>query len=270
MEHIYGLLGEKLGHSLSPSIHKMIFEELNLDASYHLFEVEKTDLKDAMHRFKESGIKGMNVTIPYKICVMQYLDEISPEAAKISAVNTVFFEGDKLKGFNTDYYGFGMLLKKNQIETMNKSAVILGSGGSAKAVFQYLKDNGVKDITMVSRGSSNTKNEFGGCNTVSYEELKHLDSKDIIINCTPKGMYPNIGASPVEKDIIKKFKVAVDLIYNPGETVFLRYARENGIKAVNGLYMLVGQAVKSQEIWNNIKIKDSVVENIFIKTGGLI
>lgn len=270
MGNIYGLLGEKLGHSLSPSIHKMIFEELKLDASYHLFEVAKTDLKDAVQGFRALGFKGINVTIPYKIAVMEYLDEISPEAAKIAAVNTVFFDGGKLKGYNTDYHGFGMLLRKNGIDTVSRSAVILGSGGSAKAVSQYLADKGIKEISIVSRDASKHKDEFTGCKMISYDELENLEAKDMIINCTPAGMYPNIDVSPVGKDIISKFASAVDLTYNPSETLFLRYARESGIKAVNGLYMLVGQAVKAQEIWNGIKLSDDAVEKIFIETGKLI
>ena len=267
---MYGLLGEKLGHSLSPSIHKMIFEELGIDAGYNLFEVEKSDLKDAMYGFRALGIRGINVTIPYKIEVMQYLDEISPEAAKISAVNTIFFEDGKMKGYNTDYHGFGMLLKRNGIETEGRSAVILGSGGSAKAVWQYLADSGARDIKVVSRDSSRQITGFGDSCIISYEELRQIDSGDIIINCTPSGMYPNTDASPVEKEVVSRFSAAVDLIYNPKKTMFLRYAGESGIKAVNGLYMLVGQAVKSQEIWNGIRISDDVTESIFMSTSELI
>ncbi len=270
MSNIYGLLGEKLGHSLSPAIHKMLFKELEIDASYHLFEVEKNELKTAVYGLKALGFRGVNVTIPYKIDVMEYLDEISEEAVKIGAVNTILFEGNRLKGYNTDYYGFGMLLKKNGIETVNKSAVVLGSGGSAKSVFHYLADNGISDITVVSRNPSKLEAEFKGCRTMSYEELKNLEAKDIIINCTPAGMYPNINSSPVEKELLSKFKYAVDLTYNPSETLFLRYARENNAVAINGLYMLVGQAIKAEELWNDIKVSDETVEKIFIETSRLI
>ena len=173
---MYGLLGEKLGHSLSPSIHKMIFEELGIDAGYNLFEVEKSDLKDAMYGFRALGIRGINVTIPYKIAVMQYLDEISAEAAKISAVNTILFEGGRMKGYNTDYHGFGMLLKRNGINTEGRSAIILGSGGSAKAVWQYLSDSGAREIKVVSRDSSRQITGFGDSCIISYEELRQIEA----------------------------------------------------------------------------------------------
>lgn len=266
----FGLLGEKLGHSISPAIHKLIFEELGLDEKYKLFEVKNTDLNEAILGFKESGIKGINVTIPYKIEAMKYLDEISTEAAKISAVNTIFFEDGKLKGYNTDYYGFGMLLEKNKIEIEGKIAVVLGSGGASKAVIQYLMDHGAKEIIVVSRDVSNMKNVFIGCKTISYAELKKFKSGDIIINCTPVGMYPNIDESPVEIDLINIFSSAVELIYNPKETMFLKYASKIGIKTVNGLYMLVGQAVKSQEIWNDIEINNDMIDKIFNKIKELI
>ena len=263
--NIYGLLGKKLAHSVSPLIHKMIFEELKIEGDYRLFEVESQALKDKIYEFKSSNIKGLNVTIPYKIEIMEYLDEISEEANKISAVNTIAFEDGKLKGYNTDYYGFGMLIQKNKIEISDKNAVILGSGGASKSVYQYLLDNGINQITIVSRDKSKAQALFKNCNVISYQELEYIEFGDLIINCTPVGMYPDINSSPVEKAIVRRFSAAVDLIYNPKETVFLKYANEIGIKSVNGLYMLVGQAVKAQEIWNNTNIEDSIIEKIFNK-----
>lgn len=267
---IYGLLGEKLGHSFSPAIHKLIFEKLKTDSNYELFEVERDDLDKFIIDSKNKKIKGMNVTIPYKIEVMKYLDEISLEASKISAVNTILFENGKLKGYNTDYYGFDMLLKKNKIELKGKSVVVLGSGGAAKAVNQNLLDNEVKEVYVVSRDKSNPKNLFEGCKLISYEELNNLEKADIIINTTPIGMYPNTDEAPLPLEIFNKFSVAVDLIYNPKETLFLQYAKKHNIKSVNGLYMLVGQAIKSQEIWNGISIDDQITDEIFIKVEELI
>lgn len=261
----YGLLGEKLGHSLSPSIHNMIFEELGFEAEYNLFEVNHKDLKNAIDNFKKFEFKGINVTIPYKVDVMEYMDQISEEASKIEAINTITFEGGCLKGYNTDYYGFGMLLKKNNIEVKGKIAVILGSGGASKSVYQYLEDNGAGQIIIVSRDPEKARDIFKGSKSVSYEELNFIEGGDIIINCTPVGMFPNIDVSPVEEAIIGRFSSAIDLIYNPKETLFLKYAEEKGVKALNGLYMLVGQAVKSQEIWNHIEISDEIAEKIFIK-----
>ena len=262
---LYGLLGEKLKHSISPKIHSLIFKEGNIQGYYHLFEVEKENLGSAVEGLKALCAKGVNVTIPYKVSVMEYLDEISIEAKKIGSVNTICFNGNKTIGYNTDYYGFGIMLEKNNITVANKSAVILGSGGASKAVLQYILDKGIKDVKIVSRDVSKIKctDKMKYFNLISYDEIKYLKGKDIIINCTPCGMYPNLQCSPVEKEVISDFSVAIDLIYNPSETLFLKYARELGIKGVNGLYMLVGQAVAAEELWNNISISvDKIYDKI--------
>lgn len=263
MSSIYGLLGESLGHSLSPEIHSRVFRELNLNNTYHLFEVKKENLRDCIIGLKALGIRGVNVTIPYKVEVMKYLDEISREAREIDAVNTICLNGNKLIGYNTDYYGFGMLLNKNGIATVDKSALILGGGGAAKSVIRYLLDNNIGDITIAGRDTSKISEIFKGLRVIPFNEINLMGHQDMVINCTPCGMHPNINASPIKKEELSKFNAAVDLIYNPGETLFLKYADELGIKAVNGLYMLVGQAVKSEEIWNGININEGVTARIY-------
>jgi shikimate dehydrogenase len=262
---IYGLLGESLKHSISPKIHSLIFEELNMQGTYELFEVEKEEVKNTIDRFKTLGVSGVNVTIPYKTSIMKYLDVISLEARNIGAVNTICFKDNKTIGYNTDYIGFGMMLSKNGIDICNKKAVILGSGGAAKAVIQYLIDKGIREITIVSRGAYiiediYNKNQF---NVISYAEIFHIKEKDIIINCTPCGMYPNIDQCPIEKSSIAKFSTVIDLIYNPEETLFLKYAKELNKIAVNGLYMLVGQAMAAQELWHDIKINGETVNKVY-------
>lgn len=263
MSSIYGLIGEKLSHSLSPQIHSLIFRELNLDNFYHLFEVKKENLRDCILGLKALGIRGVNVTIPYKVQAMDFLDVISDEARSIGAINTIHFKDDKAWGYNTDYYGFGMTLKRYDIDVEGKSAVILGSGGASKAVVQYLVDNHIGEITIASRNPLKIKDEFKNIGLTSYDNISSMTYKDIIINCTPCGMYPNTKDTPLKKEEIAKFRTAVDLIYNPQETVFLRYAKENGIKAVNGLNMLVGQAVKSEELWNGLNIRNEAVDKIY-------
>lgn len=270
MKKLYGLLGEKLGHSLSPEIHFQIFKELNLDGYYHLFEVKKNSLEDALRGFKALKIKGINVTIPYKIDVMNLLDEVSKEAQEIGAVNTIHFIDNRAVGYNTDYYGFGMMLDKFNIPVKNKQAFILGTGGASKAVIQYLTDNGIRDITMVSRDVSDSRKKLKDLKIISYSDMQGDNFGDIIINCTPCGMYPNAQHSPVKKECISKFEAAVDLIYNPKKTRFLSYAEECKVKAVNGLYMLVAQAVKAEEIWNNTYIEANSTDRIYNKIDGLI
>lgn len=260
---LFGLLGEKLGHSISPQIHSLIFQQLNIKGYYHLFEVKKENLKDAVLGFKALGLKGVNVTIPYKIEVMKYLDCISQEAEKIGAVNTIGFKDNKMIGYNTDYYGFGMMLDKFNVQLENKKVVILGTGGAANSVIQYVLDNNVKDIAIVTRDLSRVKEDFKKFNLINYNEINLLKEQDIIINCTPVGMYPNVESCPIDKKEISKFNTAVDLIYNPGETKFLSYGRECGLKTINGLYMLVGQAIKAEEIWNDISIDQHITDKIY-------
>ncbi|MCY6355575.1 shikimate dehydrogenase [Clostridium sp. ZS2-4] len=263
MRSLYGLLGEKLTHSFSPQIHSEIFEETKIDGYYHLFSVEKSDLKDAVAGFKALKIKGVNVTIPYKVEVMKHLDRISEEAEKIGAVNTICFKDGKIIGYNTDYYGFGMMLDKFNVNINDKKAVILGTGGAARAVLQYLVDNNIKKVIIVSRNKEEGREKFQNFNVASYEELKSIEDMDIVINTTPCGMYPNTEYSPIDKDVISKFHTAIDLIYNPKETLFLKYAKEEGLKAINGLCMLVGQAVKAEELWNNFKINSKTVDKVY-------
>lgn len=260
---LYGLLGEKLGHSVSPQIHSSIFRQLNIDGYYHLFEVKKEELEKGFNGFKVLGVRGINVTIPYKVDVMKYLDDISKEAEKIGAVNTVHFKDGKAVGYNTDYYGFGMMLKRHDVSVKNKSAVILGTGGASKAVVQYLIDNDVSNIVFVTRDIVGAREKYKDVKIITYNEIKDLNNCDIVINCTPVGMHPNVNNSPINKEDISKFHTAVDLIYNPKETLFLKYAREQGIKVINGLYMLVGQAVKAEEIWNGVNIDKGIIDCIY-------
>ena len=241
----YALLGEKLGHSLSPEIHTEIFKALDINASYTLVETDPSGIKEELTKYD-----GLNVTIPYKRSVMKHLDALSDEAEKIGAVNTIY----ENKGYNTDYYGFGKMLEINEIPVKNQVAYILGTGGASKAVYQYLKDHQAKEIIFVSRSKT-------GEHMINYDDLTEK-SGDFIINTTPVGMYPKIDESPVTKDVIRNFKYAVDLIYNPFETKFLKLAKAENLITTNGLYMLVGQAVKAEEIWQKRVISDDLINKI--------
>lgn len=268
MSNFYGLIGEKLGYSLSPQIHKLILEKIKSEGSYNLFEMKKEDLQRSVQGLKALGAKGVNVTIPYKIQVIEYLDNLSKEAEKIGAVNTISFSNGVLTGYNTDYYGFGESLKNAQVNVYNKKAAILGSGGASKAVVQYLIDNGISDIIYVSRNPQYAEENVKSFKIISYDDMDNLTNQDIIINGTPCGLYPKVEYSPVSENILSKFSVAVDLIYNPSETLFLKQAGKMGLKTVNGLYMLVAQAVASQEIWNGIKIDKEYIDEIYREIKG--
>lgn len=261
-ETVYGLIGEKLGHSFSPQIHDEIFKRLGTAGKYNLYEAEANELGVLVEKLKDSGVKGFNVTVPYKIRIMNFLDSVSKEAEDIGAVNTVSLKDGFLTGYNTDYFGFGMTLKKEAIEVKGSTVAVLGTGGASRAVAQYLSDNGAGDIIHVSRNAKSKSADIMPYRQVSYDELNNL-SGDIIINCTPCGMYPNVMDCPVSPDVFKGFGAAVDLIYNPEKTVFLQYAEGAGLKAVNGLYMLVGQAVAAHEIWCEASISSEVVEEVY-------
>lgn len=247
-----GLVGEKLSHSRSREIHLDIMKQNQVQGTYELIEIPKESFEADFNRLKTSDYTGVNVTIPYKEFVIPLLDELSPQAKYIGAVNTIDFHNGKAIGYNTDYHGFLSTLKKNNIEIKGKSAIILGGGGAAKAVIKGLLDEGIFDITLVSR----SKQHFHSLYTISYEFFKEANlQSDLLINCTPVGMYPNINASPIPKNLIRT-KVVLDMIYNPEKTLLLKYAEELGLPAINGSHMLYEQAVEAQNIWQKNEYKN--------------
>lgn len=262
MSALYGLIGKTLSYSFSPTIHNRILKELQLDGQYGLYETEPDGLASLMLKLKHLKVKGTNVTIPYKISVMQYLDSVSNKATVIGSVNTIVFDGDKIHGHNTDYDGFKMAMDHAGIPMKNKTAVVLGTGGAAKSTIKCLMDFGAKEIIVVSRQPSSAKHVTENLKVITYEALTHT-SKDIIINCTPCGMDPNIHDSPLTIQQLDGAEAVMDLIYNPIETLLLKRAKSIGIKTVDGMFMLVGQAVKSQEIWNKKTIPMDMVDRIY-------
>ncbi len=248
----YGLLGESLKHSISPKIHNSLFNFSNLHERYVLFEIKPEYLKSFMSNIQKYNIKGMNVTIPYKVEVMQYLDIIDEHAKNIGSINTIKINDGVKIGYNTDYYGFEKLLEINNVSVENKIVVILGSGGSSKTVKYYCKQYNAKEVYIVSRNKNNTSH-------ISYDDLITLDF-DVLINTTPVGMYPDIDAIPINQDILKQTHDVIDLIYNPVSTKLLQAATEVGCKsAINGELMLYYQGLKAQEIWG---LCDCTEENI--------
>ena len=260
----YGLLGGKLGHSLSPKIHELFFKYTGVTGSYELLETELEALPARVEAMR-STFAGSNVTIPHKIAVMPMLDSIAPEAEAIGAVNTIKFTEAGAFGYNTDYFGFGRMLEYNDIAITGKVAVVLGSGGAARAVMKYLADKEAAQIYLVTRDVSSVDEHFleiaPSCKVIDYAELESIKG-DVIINCTPVGMYPKVEASPVSAKVCANFEASVDLIYNPVETLFLRQAKEAGKKFVNGLFMLVAQAVAAQEIWQGQQYDSDLIVKI--------
>lgn len=264
--NFYGLFGESLAHSFSPSLHKMIYQKTGIEAAYKLFAFPPSQLKSAIDGIQTLSIKGVNVTIPYKEAVMPYLDEIDRFAKKLGSVNTIEKVNGKLIGHNTDYSGFGLILNRRNWDIKGKTAVVLGSGGAAKTVEAYLIDHGIKQLYIVSRTPErfeDTKNK----RYTNYEEAEKL-SGDYLINTTPVGMYPNVKVSPLSETSIQRFDYLIDLIYNPDQTTFLRLGQKNNKQTANGLDMLVGQAIRAVEIWENCSIDEQITEQLISQWRG--
>ncbi len=250
-----GLIGEKLGHSYSKTIHERYFElSGKTEYTYDLLEISKEALPREIKRISKQ-YHGINVTIPYKLDIIKHLTSISEEANKIGAVNTVKFTVDGAYGYNTDYFGFKSSLMTNGIGVRGKDVVILGTGGASKAALAVCDDMGAKSITFVTSG----KKQVPSYKTIGYSDCIR---GDILINCTPVGMYPNTEVSPVDK-LDCSFFAVIDMIYNPAVTELMKKGRSAGAITVNGLYMLVAQAIYSQAIWNEEKADDDIIKTIY-------
>ena len=244
----YGLIGEKLGHSFSKIIHEMI-----ADYIYELKEIAKDNLDSFM---KNKEFKCINVTIPYKKAVLPYLDFISEEAKKIGCVNTIINKDGKLYGYNTDYYGLKLLIEKQNVNLKNKNVLVLGTGGTSLTAKAVLKDLGASNIYQTSR-----KVEDG---LISYNDIYNYDI-NYIVNTTPVGMYPNNLDKLIEVSKFKNLEGLVDVIYNPLNTNLVLDAKELGIKADGGLYMLIAQAVYAIKLFKNIEIPNSKIDEVYNK-----
>ncbi|NLM72758.1 MAG: shikimate dehydrogenase [Clostridiaceae bacterium] len=257
----YALIGEKLSHSMSPKIHELYFKKANIEATYELLELSRDEIPHVLTELSLKGYSGLNVTIPYKTEIMPFLDKLSDEAMRIGAVNTINLDGN-FTGFNTDYFGFGRALSFYGAEVKGKKCAVLGSGGATRAVVSYLEDNGAELISIVSRNADEAANRYPGKPTINISEFK-AEGYDIVINTTPVGMYPNTDKSPINREQLIGAGFVMDLIYNPSETLLMKYAQELGIPNCNGLYMLVAQAMSSQEIWQGKKIDDEIINQIY-------
>ena len=265
----FGLLGAKLGHSLSPQIHREVFRQLGIEATYELIEVPAEKLADKVEELRKT-YRGLNVTIPHKVAVMDSLEHIAAEAKAIGAVNTVLFENGEAAGFNTDYFGFARLLEHNELLPKGKDVCVLGTGGASRAILQYVKDMQANSITVISRVVESAPEDIRARYTVkSYDDLKIMGG-DLLINCTPVGMFPKVDASPVDGAAMECFAAAVDIIYNPAETAFMKLARQQGKTAVNGLFMLVAQAVAADEIWLERKLDEGLIADVTDKIARLL
>ncbi|MCS6903796.1 MAG: shikimate dehydrogenase [Bacteroidia bacterium] len=256
MEYLLGLVGKSLKHSFSPSYFIQKFSSLQIQCKYKLFELENIQeiIKILEHH---PNLVGFNVTIPYKEAIIPFLQEIEETAAYIGAVNTVLrHPNGKWQGFNTDWYGFEQALLQLIKNSTIPPTIILGAGGSARAVVYALTHHlSPNNILICSRSPINSSDPiFKEINHIFFEELtpEMLTAYPLIINTTPLGMYPEIQfCPPIPIDGISSQNYVLDLIYNPKETLLLQLAKERGARIQNGLLMLQHQAEKAWEIWSS-------------------
>jgi shikimate dehydrogenase len=262
-----GLIGYPLGHSLSPKIHVAALKACELDGNYSLFPIHPTDrqgLKDLLSRIRLGELHGLNVTIPHKQNVIEFMDELTQTAKAIGAVNTIYLRENKLIGDNTDASGFLSDLKKfigNRELGIEKSALVLGAGGSARAVVYTLLNDGW-NVTLASRRIEQAQelaNTFKDhvlhitiITDLRPSTLRQAQGNvfDLIVNTTPIGTTPNTDQSPLPENItLSKDAVIYDLVYNPRETKLVKDARAQGLQATTGLGMLIEQAALAFELW---------------------
>ena len=246
----FGLLGRKLSHSFSPEIHRQL-AQYSEPYSYDIFEVEPENLES----FVRCGDwAGLNVTIPYKQDVMAFCDELSPEAERIGAVNTLVRRDGRILGYNTDYTGFRKTVEASGAPVCGAKCIVLGSGGASRAVTCVLEDLGASQVVVVSRDGRT------GCDYLQMKQ-DHQDAV-IMVNTTPVGMYPHTGVSAAYPGAFWKLEYVFDVIYNPLRTNFLCQARKSGMETFNGLKMLTEQAKASAQLFLNCEIPESAAASI--------
>lgn len=246
MYQAYGVLGFPLGHSLSPYLHNAAFERHGMKRCYFKWEVESHRLGDFMRAVTLLPLRGVSVTIPYKEKVMSYLDEITPAARDIGAVNTIWVEQGKLKGDNTDYLGFMAPLEGLDLT----SALVLGAGGASRSILYGLRRLGVSRILICNRNMGKAEklaHEFG-IESIDWSQRENINA-DVLVNSTPLGTKGNNqDRTPWEFEHFP-FKIVYDLVYNPLQTRLIKEAEQKGIHAVSGLSMFIHQAREQFRIW---------------------
>jgi shikimate dehydrogenase len=270
---IVGLIGNPVGHSLSPPMHNAAFEFLGLDYVYVPFQVENDNLEEAINGAHSLNIKGLNVTIPHKTHVLSYLDDLDKPAELIGAVNTIKFDESGSTGYNTD--GIGAVRALEEVSTIkDKNVVMVGSGGAARAVAFQLMISGAESLFIINRTPEKAQKLqediemklMANVCSGGLEDLKNaVSDADILIDTTPIGMYPHADDSPVlSAEMMHAELVVNDLVYNPLETALLKEAKKAGAKTVSGLKMLVYQGAEAFKIWTGEDAPVDVMEKALL------
>jgi len=274
---VCGVIGDPIEHTMSPVMHNAAFKNKGLDYVYLSFRVKKEELGKAIEGMRALNIRGLNITIPHKVAIIPFLDELDHLADKIGAVNTIVNDNGVLKGYNTDATGFLQALLERGIEPKGKRVVILGAGGASRAISFILAERGARIVILnrlleldwakelASRISQTFAREVEALELNRKNLAIVLEKADILINATSVGMSPNINETPVTSDLLKPSLVVFDIVYNPTKTRLQREAEVAGATAISGLDMLVWQGALAFEKWTGRKAPVKLMREEAIK-----
>jgi 3-dehydroquinate dehydratase/shikimate dehydrogenase len=267
---VYGIIANPIGHSLSPLIHNRSYIEQKINAVYVPFQLDSSDVRRFVEGASDFGIRGISVTIPHKVAVVESLTKMDAAVNKIGACNTIVFKEDERVGYNTDYVAaassieaaLGGDIKSDAGILQGKTALVLGAGGAGMALVYGLKRRGASvTVTDMNDDKANELAALLGCEMIKWNERYNI-TPEIIANCTPVGMHPNINDTPYERDKLFSGMVVFDAVYNPEETLLLKLAKERGCKIVSGIEMFVGQACLQFKLFTGEKASATFIRKI--------
>lgn len=273
---VCGLIGNPVGHSISPVIHNSLAQLMDMNMVYTTFKVEKGDVVTAVNGAYALNILGLNVTVPHKQAVMESLVDIDPLAKAIGAVNTLVRTDKGYKGYNTDILGLERELIDEGVVLLGSRCVILGAGGAARAIAFLCAKSGAKEIYMLNRTKekaydiAKAVNDYFGKECIKPMLISEYDKLEVddyvVIQTTSVGLYPNVDDVVIDDEAFyKKVKVGVDIIYNPSETRFMKMCKNAGKPACNGLKMLLYQGVAAYELWNDVSVTKEQADKVYNK-----
>jgi len=274
---VCGIIGDPIEHTMSPVMHNAAFKNKGVDCVYLAFRVKKEELGKAIEAMRALNMRGLNITIPHKVAVIQFLDELDPLADKIGAVNTIVNNDGVLKGYNTDATGFLQALRERGIEPKGKSVVILGAGGASRAISFILAERGSHLVILnrlleldwakelASRISQIFTREVEALELNKKNLSRVLGKADILVNATSVGMIPDINETPVTSTLLRPNLVVYDIVYNPIKTRLQREAEVAGATVISGLDMLVWQGALAFEKWTGLKAPVELMKQEAIK-----
>ena len=272
-----GLIGDPVEHSMSPAMHNAAFRQMGIDFLYVPFRVKPEELGKAIEGLRALNMRGINVTIPHKVAVLQFLDELDALAERIGAVNTIVNDNGILRGYNTDATGFLQPLLERGIQLKNKNVAILGAGGASRAISFILADKGANLVILnrlleldwaeelASQISQTFNKEVPALELNRQNLASAVDKAEILVNATSVGMSPDVDETPVDSDLLRPSLTVYDIVYNPIKTRLLKEAEAAGASTISGLDMLIWQGALAFEKWTGQKAPVELMKEETIK-----